>query len=95
MTKQEQIEEIARVVIGAAISANSTHIKEFLNNLYDAGYRKAEKVRKETAKEILQTLYDKCFKFVKRKRILGSFTCYVASYDILELAKQYGVEVEE
>lgn len=63
--------------------------------LYNAGYRKSEEVRKETAKEILQKLFDKCFEPDALKRLLGRFTCYVASYDILELAKEYGVEVEE
>ena len=62
---------------------------------YRKGYRKAEKVRKETAKEILQTLYDKRFKLDERKSILGRFTCYVVTDDILELAKQYDVEVKE
>lgn len=64
--------------------------------LYNAGYRKAEEVRKETAKEILQGLYDHCFELVDP---FGDDCeeCYGScdKYYILAIATQYGVEVEE
>ena len=47
MTKQEQIEEMAEAVVCGAIVANAKiddkvaiHLKEFTENLYNAGYRK-------------------------------------------------------
>lgn len=47
MTKQEQIEEMAEAVICASILANAKiddkvaiNLKEFIDNLYNAGYRK-------------------------------------------------------
>lgn len=47
--------------------------------------------RKETAKEILQYLYDKCFELDEDGKC--SLLCDVVN--ILHLAEQYGVEVEE
>ena len=49
-------------------------------------------VRKETAKEILQCLYDKCYEIQNMGR--GGIA-HVSPIDILQLAKHYGVEVEE
>lgn len=47
MNKQEQIEEMAEAVVCAAIVSNAKiddkvaiHLREFVENLYDAGYRK-------------------------------------------------------
>lgn len=47
MTKQKQIEDFAEAIICAAITANAKiddkvaiHLKEFTENLYNAGYRK-------------------------------------------------------
>lgn len=99
-TKQEQIEEIARVVIGAAISAGSTPIKEFLNNLYDAGYRNAEEVSKETAKEILSEidndLHDLAISYAdKGHKDYYDICKYVHLKVISKITKKYGVEVEE
>ena len=67
MTKQEQIEEITKT----ACVACAPHVctltadlrpcraaSEYAKAVYDAGYRKADGVRKETAKEILDILYD-------------------------------------
>lgn len=99
MTKQEQIEEIAKVVISAVIGANSTPIKEFLNNLYDSGYRKAEDVRKETAKEILDeidnALHDLAMCYAKGHKDYYAVCEYVHLKIIGKIAKKYGVEVEE
>ena len=52
-----------------------------------------EQVRKKTAKEILQALYDKCYEITDETgESMGNF---VVDDDILCLAKHYGVEVEE
>ena len=50
-----------------------------------------EEVRRETAKEILQCLYDECYKIQN----LRECCAHITPLDILTLAKQYGVEVEE
>ena len=71
--------------------ANSTLIGDFAEMLIDAGYGKVDEVRKETAKEILQTLYDECSEITDETgEGMGYF---VIDDEILCLAKQYGVEV--
>ena len=50
--------------------------------LYNAGYRKADEVRKETAKEIIE--------WIKGIKHIGSLRC-----NLIEIAITYGVEVEE
>lgn len=53
--------------------------------------REVEKARKETATEILQTLYDECYEINDETgESMGNF---VSDDDILRLAKHYGVEV--
>ena len=78
MTKQERIEEMARIIAfdlcperhihanygeeAKCYSDNNfaecTKIKNVVDKLYNAGYRKADEVRKETAGEILTELLD-------------------------------------
>lgn len=106
MTKQEQIEEMA--VIGCvrnpqahtAEECSKCDFKQGCCNayrhaeaLYNAGYREADEVRKETAKEILNMLYDMGID----KEILEC--CRIYDVDGVSLAKQicekYDVEVEE
>lgn len=73
--------------------ANSTLIGDFAEMLIDAGYRKADEVRKETAKEILNMLYDMGID----KEILEC--CGIYDVNGVSLVKQicekYDVEVEE
>ena len=69
MTKQEQIEDMAKAAC-AACGRDGYHCPllakyrpcdeslKYAEAVYNAGYRKAEGVRKETAKEILDMLYD-------------------------------------
>lgn len=90
--EQKQIEEMAKVIRGIMYYTPDeeddryrylTHLdkksaKEISEKLYAAGYRK----QSETAREILQKLYNETEYF--------SF-----QYTIKELAAQYGVEVEE
>ena len=54
--------------------------------------KEASDIRKGTAKEILQTLYDKCYEINDETgESMGNF---VSDDDILCLAKHYGVEVD-
>lgn len=73
--------------------ANSTKIGDFAEMLYNAGYRKVDEVRKETAEEILDMLYGMGID----KEILEC--CRICDVDGVSLAKQicekYGVEVEK
>lgn len=50
-------------------------------------------IRKETAKEILQTLYNECYEINDETgESMGNF---VSDDDILSVAKHYGVEIEK
>lgn len=109
----KQVEEMAGDVISAAIRANAIidrsvaiHLKEFINNLYNAGYRKAEEVRKETAKEILQRVVTLCeneedfqdghVNTQLEPLFFGIANgCNFIKGEVKKLAKEYGVEVEE
>ena len=103
MTKQEQIEEISKTACVACAPHNCCPLTanfrpcsaalEYAKAVYDAGYRKADSVRKETAKEILDMLYD-----------IGIDNetlecCRIFDVNGVSLAKQicekYGVEIEK
>ena len=68
MTKQEQIEEMAKTACVACSPHNCCPLPanfrpceaalEYAEAIYNAGYRKVDTVRKETAREILDMLYD-------------------------------------
>ena len=69
MTKQEQIEDMAKAACAAcgrdgyncpvlAKYRPCDASLKYAEAIYDVGYRKADMVRKETAKEILDMLYD-------------------------------------
>lgn len=96
MNKQEQIEEMA--VLGCVRNPQAHTAEEcakcgfkqgmcnayrHAEALYDAGYRKADEVRKGTAKEILQEWADD-------NSSMGLDNTFVNN-----IAKKYGVEVEE
>ena len=53
--------------------------------------RELKQTRKETAKEIMQCLYDKCYEIQNLRECVA----HITPLDILQLAKHYGVEVEE
>lgn len=85
--KQEKAEMIK--LIG---NVKPFYVETIAKALYDAGYRKVDDVRKEMAKEILQTLYDECYGINDETgESMGNF---VSDDDILCLAKHYGVEVD-
>lgn len=100
MTKKEQIEEMAQErneikdimrLLDKCVSLNPMHKSEVASVLYGNNYRKAEEIRKETAKEIMQCLYDKCYEIQNLRECVA----HITPLDILQLAKYYGVEVEE
>ena len=103
MTKQEQqIEEIAKIACVACAPKCICPIlpdfrpceaaKEYAKAVHDAGYRKVDGVRKETAKEILDILYDNGI----NKEILDY--CRIFDVNGVSIAKQicekYGVEMK-
>lgn len=62
MTDQKQIEEIAKLICRMPKKCDDCwqyecQAKYFAKILYNAGYRKADDVRKETAKEVLGEFY--------------------------------------
>ena len=110
MTKQEQIEEIKQVLIKTCKRCR-TFEEDYMQSkyaeaLYNAGYRKVDDVRKETAKEIFQKVVNICIKeedfqdgTVNTKLeplYFGIMNgCAFIRNEVKEIAKQYGVEVEE
>ena len=75
--------------------ANTTKIGDFAEMLYNAGYRKADEVRRETAKKIFDALYqwldlentEKCgFATIQKFDLLKKFR---------EIYQQLGTEIKE
>lgn len=103
MTKQEQIEEMAKTACVACspkaccpLLANARPCDaalEYAEAIYNADYRKADDVHKETAKVILYMLYDMGID----KETLEC--CRIFDVNGVSLAKQicekYDVEVEQ
>lgn len=102
-TKQEQIEDMAKAACAAcgrdgypcpllAKYRPCDAALEYAEAIYNTGYRKVDKVRKETAREILDMLYDMGID----KEMLEC--CRIFDVNGVSLAKQicekYGVEVE-
>ncbi|MCD8372022.1 MAG: hypothetical protein LUD27_01830 [Clostridia bacterium] len=104
MDKEIEIQEMAKVLCGD----KSKHLSSckycgetscyFITNtelLYNAGYRKADEVRKETAKEILQELYDQTFERKDPYSDSDKAKEIIDRAEILHTAKMYGVEIDE
>lgn len=101
MTKQEQVEEITSIIDSDICDKDCPNRCPYCGalssreaeNIYNAGYRKADGVRKETAKEILDMLYDMGID----KGMLEC--CRISDVNGVSLAKQicekYDVEVEQ
>lgn len=114
-TKQEQIEEMAKErnelkdimkLLDKCVSLNPMCKSEVASVLYGNNYRKAEEVRKETAKEIFQKVVNICRKEEDfqdgtvntqlEPLYFGIMNgCAFIRGEVKELAEQYGVEVEE
>lgn len=115
MTKQEQIEEMA--VIGCVRNPQA-HTQEecgkcdfkqgmcnayrHAENLYNAGYRKSEEVRKETAIDFYSEMYD--FAYRTKSYYTDALNDIIAKIDetfndfrieLESLLRKCGVEVEE
>ena len=100
MTKQEQIKEITSIIDSDICDKDCSNRCPYCGGLssreaekiYNAGYRKADEVRKETAKEILDMLYDMGID----KGMLEC--CRICDVNGVSLAKQicekYDVEVD-
>ena len=60
--------------------------------LYNAGYRKEDEIRKEIAKEILQKITEKDHKILAWEYGVGYMDCM---QNLKSVISKYGVEVEE
>lgn len=92
MDKAKEIREIATVdsVCAKAEAACENCVQKCVHyyraiDLYNAGYRKADEVRNETAREIIQKTYD-----MYKKYGIGQLLLWATA-----LAAEYGVEVKE
>lgn len=111
MRKQEQIEEISNIITEVAfVQAHEENGDENLSDivataLYNAGYREAGEVRKETAKEIFYRVVNICRKEIDfqdgtintqlEPLYFGIINgCDFVMDEVKRLAKQYSVEVE-
>ena len=94
MTKQEQIKEMVSIMAASNnpfIDVPVEIMPQIAKALYNAGYQKAEEVRKETAKEIFKS-FENAFSLYYPHGIL---TYEDFQNHFMYLAKQYSVEVEE
>lgn len=106
MNKDEMIEEMAKITNFSAFdfkqgtTRSKTIYTAMAEALYNAGYRKVgedeivesmktyERAREETAREILQELYDEATSNV-------SEIVELTTFQIEQLAKKYGIELED
>ena len=85
MTKQEQIEEMVSIMAASNnpfIDVPVEIMPQIAKALYNAGYRKSEEVRKETAKEFAEKLK---IKAIRLSEIENYHVCNL----IDELLKEY------
>ena len=110
MDKEKEIEEMADVLWGHCgnlineYCEGESHCANCIaKKLTEAGYRKAEEVRKETAREFKQTMKD-IFRFVLRNKGNTSIPYFNAEELVFakfdkevdrEFLQEYGVEVDE
>ena len=105
MNREEQIEEMTKIV-DEMYNVYTTTADDIAEGLYNAGYRKAEEARKETAKEIFQKVVNICIKEEDfqdgtvntqlEPLYFGIMNgCAFIRGEVKKLAEQYGVEVEE
>ena len=115
MNREQQIEEMAKErneikdimrLLDKCVSLNPMCKSEVASVLYGNNYRKAEEVRKETAKEIFffflnigrqeEDFQDGTVNTQLEPLYFGIMNgCAFIRGEVKELAKQYGVEVEE
>lgn len=102
-SKEKQIEEMAQDIFHSGVALDGVdfayglfddddHFRRLARKLYAAGYRKADEVRKETAREILQMIKafprDWIHSYQKGAIILREA-------EINQIAAEYGVGVED
>lgn len=115
--EQEQIEEVAKIISKVNDACFSTSCKccnydnivvgckdyRIAEALYNADYRKAEEVRKETAEEIVGLINNAIFAYLgvksleeaEKLSLIDSTLTYDIVTDKLQIISQkYGVEVE-
>ena len=92
MDRNKRIEEMARAIpdivqlggwawdIALTDSHGLLKKKAIAKEIYNAGYRKADDVRKETLKEVFKEL--------------SSYKT-IMNFDIVDLSKKYGIDLEE
>ena len=89
-TREEQIEEMAKEMRNYGykhLCAGRVFYYGFCEKLYDAGYRKQSDTVREFVKRVKE-IYDESDR-------LGGYDIIDLWSDIIYLAKEYGVEVEE
>ena len=102
MNKEQQISEMAKIV-DEMYNVYTTTADDIAEGLYNAGYRKAEAARKETAKEIFQKVVNICRKEEDfqdgtvntqlEPLYFGIMNgCAFIRGEVKKLAEQYGVE---
>lgn len=96
MTKQEQIEELKNILLKESNSFYGLECDEACSYceasaVYKAGYRKADEVRKETAKEIFEKLEKLTYRLLND----ADYTMGDIVYDITELKNKYTGEKED
>ena len=79
MEKQKDIEEMAKAIYETGVAIDGTdiafglmeesHFHRMAGKLYNAGYRLESEVRKETAREILNKIYDE----IEKARLESEF----------------------
>ena len=90
---KEQIAEMAKKMKQCYEKYGLLNFKWFAEAIYNAGYRKSEEVRKETAKEILSDLLD-LHNSVQDINQKTDFYCSIEQF-IAEIEIKYDIEVEE
>ena len=86
--KQEKAEMIK--LIG---NVKPFYVETIAKALYDAGYRKVDDVRKETAREILDMLYDMG---IDKETLECCRICDVNGVSLTkQICEKYGVEIEK
>ena len=95
MDREKEIEEIEKIIEDNAYTYDYIWTvfgtSSAAEKLIDAGYRKADEVRKETAKEILQMLVGRT---LVNKEVDGYWFWTITADDVRFIAEKYGVEVE-
>ena len=90
MNKEKEIERMVQIAYNYSKEfANTPYYKGVytdMESVCEAGYRKADEVRKETAKEILQDLYD---------GVINATYVIMTRNSVKRFAEKYGVEVDE